>query len=202
MRGNIDVRLRQSMLTDNDARALGLPAPRGALITAVGKGSSADAAGLRPGDVVVELFGKPVANTDEVLTRVFSATPGVLARAVVIRDGRPRPIDVTIEAMPIPLSPRLHRAEDDGRRLGLTFGDLISEEYGPGDGAIVERVEAGSAAGLSGLEPGDVIRKINQHTIRSAADARRELQRISVGNTMFLLITRDDDEQIIVMERE
>jgi serine protease Do len=202
VRGNIDVRLRQSMLTDNDARALGLPAPRGALITAVGKGSSADAAGLRAGDVVVELFGRPVANTDEALTRVFAATPGVLARAVVIRDGRPRPIDVTIEAMPIPLSPRLYRAEDDGRRLGITFGDLISEEHGPGDGAIVERIEAGSAAGGAGLEPGDVIRKINQHTIRSAADARRELQRISVGNTMFLLITRDDEEQIIVMERE
>jgi len=202
VRGNIDMRLRQAMLSDSDARALGLPAPRGALITAVGKGSSADAAGLRPGDVVVELFGEPVANADEVLTRVLSATPGVLAHAVVIRDGRPRRVDVTIEAMPIPLSPRPRRAEDDGRRLGITFGDLSSAEHGSVDGSIVERIEADSAAAGSDLEPGDVIRKINQHTIHSAAEARREFQRIPVGSTMFLLITRDDEEQIVVMERE
>jgi S1-C subfamily serine protease len=196
VRGSLNLRLRHATLTDNDARALGLPAARGALITAVTKGSSADAAGLRPGDVIVELLGQPVATADDVLTRVSSARPGERARAVVIRDGRARAIDVTVEALPLPLSHRKRHDIDDLSHLGLTFGDLGSE------GPIVERVEPGSAAETAGLEPGDVIRKINQHTIRTAAEARRELQRIPAGSTVFLLICRDDEEQIVEMDTE
>lgn len=202
VRGNIDMRLRHAMLTDNDARALGLPAARGALIMAVTKGSSADVAGLQPGDVVVELFGEPVNTADDVLTHMFSATPGVRAHAVVIRNGRSHPIDVTVEALPIRLSPKPRHANDESSRLGITFGNLGAEEHGSADGPIVERVEAGSAADAAGLEPGDVVRKINQQTIRTAAEARRELQRISVGSTVFLLICRDDAEQLVEMNRQ
>jgi S1-C subfamily serine protease len=196
VRGSLNLRLRHAMLTDNDARALGLPAPRGALITAVTKGSAADVAGFRPGDVIVELLGQPVLTADDVLTRVSSATPGERAHAVVLREGRARAIDVTIEALPLALPHRkLHRTGDVSH-LGLALGDLGS------DSPIVERVEPGSVAEMAGLEPGDVIRKINQHTIRTAAEARRELQRIPAGSTVFLLICRDDEEQLVEMDTE
>ena len=66
----------------------------------------------------------------------------------------------------------------------------------------MERVEAGSAADAAGLEPGDVVRKINQQTIRTAAEARRQLQRIPVGSPVFLLICRDDEEQLVEMDRQ
>jgi serine protease Do len=201
IRGNIAVRLRHATLTDNDALALGLPAARGALVMAVTKGSSADAAGLQPGDVVVELFGEPVNSADDVLTRVFAAAPGVRAHAVVIRDGRGRPIDVTIEALPIRLSPKSRHANDESR-LGITFGNLGAEEHELAEGPIVERVDAGSAADAAGLEPGDVVRKINQQTIRTAAEARRQLQRIPVGSPVFLLICRDDAEQLVEIDRQ
>jgi serine protease Do len=202
VRGNIAVRLRHAMLTDSDARVLGLPAPGGALITSVAKGSSADVAGLRAGDVIVELLGQPVITSDDVLTRVLSATPGVRAHGLVIRDGRPHAIDVTIETLPISRPPKRHHVNSDGSRLGITFGDLDSEEQGPADGPIVERVDAGSAADMAGLESGDVVRKINQQTIRTAADARRELQRVPVGSTVFLLICRDDAEQVVEIDGE
>jgi len=120
----------------------------------------------------------------------------------VIRDGRPHAIDVTIESLPISRPPRRHHVNADDSRLGITFGDLDSEEQGPADGPIVERVDAGSAADMAGLESGDVVRKINQQTIRTAADARRELQRVPVGSTVFLLICRDDAEQVVEIDGE
>jgi serine protease Do len=200
IRGNLAVQLRHTTLTDEDAKALGLPDARGALITAVTRGSSAEVAGFLPGDVIVEFLGAPVASADDVLTRVSSATPGIRARAAVVRDGRTRGIDVTVEAFTIPSSPRKHRVPEEPC-FGLTFADLESES-GPADGSLVEGVERGSAAAAAGFEPGDVIRKINMHTIRTAADAQRELQRIPTGSTVFLLVRQDGEDRIVEMEKE
>lgn len=201
VRGSLAVHLRHATLTDNDARALGLPGARGALITAVAKGSSAAAAGFRPGDVIVEFLGAPVVTADDVLTRVSSATPGVRARASIIRDGHPRTIDVTVEALLLPSSQRVPHVAGDPRRFGLTLTDL-DPGTGLAEGSLVEGVEDGSAAAAAGIEPGDVIRKINTHTIRTAAEARGELQRIPTGSTVFLLVWQDGEERIVEMERE
>ena len=200
VRGSLAVQLRHATLTDTDATALGLPAARGALITTVAKGSSADAAGLRPGDVIVEFLGTPIATADDVLTRVSSTTPGVRARLCVIRDGRRRTFDVTVEELSVPSARKPH-PDENPRRFGLTFADL-EPGTGPAEGSLVEGVENGSAAAAAGIEPGDVIRKINTHTIRTAADARRELQRIPPGSAVFLLVRQDDEDRIVEMEKE
>jgi serine protease Do len=202
LRGNIGVRLRHATLTDNDARALGLSAPGGALITSVATGSSADVAGLRPGDVIVEFFGARVATADDVLTRVSSATPGIRARAVVVRDGRTHAMDVLVEPFPLPRSQRQHLGTDDPRRFGLALADLDSGLRGAVEGPIVERVEESSVAERAGIEAHDIIRKINQHTIRTAAEAQRELQRLPIGSPVFLLIWREGEEQIVEMDIE
>lgn len=199
VRGSLAVQFRHATLSDNDARALGLPRPGGALITAVARGTSADAAGFRPGDVIVEFLGAPVATADDVLTRISSATPGARARASVIRDGRAQTIDVTVEELPLPASQRKHHAAENPRRFGLTFAD---REPGAGQagGSLVAGVEDGTAAAVAGIEPGDIVRRINTQTIRTAAEARRELQRLPSGSTVFLLVWREGEEQIVEMD--
>jgi serine protease Do len=201
VRGSLAVQLRHTTLTDNDATALGLPGPRGALITAVARGSSADTAGFRPGDVIVEFLGAPVVTADDVLTRVSSVTPGVRARASVIRDGRTHTIDVSVEALPLPAPHTKRLSAEDPWRCGLTFAD-VEAGWGQAGGSLVVGVEDGSAASAAGIEQGDVIRKINTHTIRTAADARRELRRIPSGTTVFLLVWQEGEERIVELERE
>jgi len=202
VRGSMGVRLRHTTLTDHDAKALGLPGPRGALITSVVRGSSADVSGLRPGDVIVECFGAPVTAADDVLTQMSSATPGVRARVIVIRDGRTLAMDVTVEPLLPPQAQRQHHATDDPLRFGLKLGDLNSELRPPAEGPIVERVEDGSVAETAGIEPGDILRKINQHMVHTAAEAQRELQRLPIGSPVFLLIWREGDERIVEMDIE
>ena len=201
VRGSLAVQLRHATLTENDAKALDLPGPRGALITAVARGSSADAAGLRPGDVVVEFLGGPVVTADDVLTRVSSATPGVRAHASVIRGGHTRTLEVTIEELPLPSARQKPHTDENPRPFGLTFTDL-QPGTGPAEGSVVEGVENASAAAAAGIEPGDVVRRINTHRIRTAADARWELQRIPTGHTVFLLVWQDGEERIVAIERE
>jgi serine protease Do len=202
VRGHIGVRLRQSLITDNDAAALGLPAARGALITSVDEASSAAAAGFRPGDVIVEFLGIPIATADDLLTRVATARPGSHARAIVIRDGRTRAIDVDVEVLPLPTSPRRRLRAEGARNLGLTLGDVPRSARGPADGSRVERVEDGSVAANAGIEPGDIVRKVNRRTVHTAAEAVLELQRTPIGGTVFLLIWRDGHEQLVEMGTE
>jgi len=203
VRGTIGVRLRHTLITDNDARALGLPAARGALVTAVEKRSSGDAAGLRPGDVVVEFLGTPIDTADDLTTRVSSSPPGVRARAVVVRDGRMQSIDVNIRELPVPAPQKAHRPTANRiGDLGLTFVDPPPSALAPVDGAIVKRVERGSIAATADLEPGDVIRRINQQAVRTAAEAVYALQGIPAGSTVFLLICREGEDRLIELETE
>ena len=66
----------------------------------------------------------------------------------------------------------------------------------------MERVEDGSAAANAGIEPGDIVHKVNRHTVHTAAETRHELKRIPTGSAVFLLIWRDGDEQLVEMGTE
>jgi serine protease Do len=202
VRGHLGIRLRQSLITDHDAAALGLPEARGALITSVDKRTSADTAGFQPGDVIVEFLGAPIATADDVLTRISAARPGARARATVIRDGRRRAIDVEIEELPLAVSPPRDPRADATLDFGLSLGEVVRSARGPADGSLVERVADGSLAANAGIEPGDIVRKVNRHTVHTVAETLHELQRTRVGSPVFLLIWRDGDEQLVEMGTE
>ncbi len=69
------------------ARALGLPDARGLVVASVDAGSPAEAAGLRPYDVVVAIEGEPVATTSDVRQRLLDFRAGDTVRLRVVRDG-------------------------------------------------------------------------------------------------------------------
>ena len=85
----------------------GVKAERGVLITGVLQNGPAAQAGIRPGDVIVEVGGKPIANVSELLTQVAALKPGETARFRVLRRGDHVEVDVTPGLRPRP--PRIQR---------------------------------------------------------------------------------------------
>jgi len=85
-RGWIGVELRD--VTPLDAASLQLGAQRGALIAVVQRGGPADKAGVRPGDVAVEVQGKPVADATAVLNAIAALAPGEQAKMKLKRQGQ------------------------------------------------------------------------------------------------------------------
>jgi serine protease DegQ len=85
-RGWIGVELRD--VTPLDAASLQLGAQRGALIAVVQRGGPADRAGVRPGDVAVEVQGKPVADATAVLNAIAALAPGEQAKMKLKRQGQ------------------------------------------------------------------------------------------------------------------
>jgi serine protease Do len=191
VRGSLGVHPRMTLITEEDAKTLELPAAAGALIVSVDAGSSAEAAGVLAGDVIVEFNGTAINTADDVCARVSATPPGSRARIVLIRDGRKQALEVKVEPLASPSPADRHRQINPFESFDMTLEDA------PAGGALVSHVELGGLAERAGLESGDILRKVNTHAVRTAAEAVHALQRIPGRRTVFLLIYRDRAEQLI-----
>ena len=125
VRGSIGVQLRHAAAHRPRRQSAGAAACGGRLITSVEKRSPPTRPASRPGTSSSSSSGCRVASADDVLTRVSSATPGVRARAVVIRDGR---VHTRSTSSSSHCRSRAHSgsvfAIERSRRFGLTLADL------------------------------------------------------------------------------
>ena len=99
-RGWIGVEVRE--LTPALAESFRLPEARGALIAGVLKGGPADKAGIKPGDVLFELEGRPVPDPTAMLNLVAALEPGKPVRIRVKRQEKDLEATVTVGRRPKP----------------------------------------------------------------------------------------------------
>ncbi|KQW86837.1 trypsin-like peptidase domain-containing protein [Brevundimonas sp. Root1279] len=138
-------------LNPQRSRDFGLGIVRGAVIEDVAPGSSAEAAGLRRGDVVTRIQNRPVANAGTVAATIGIAEPGTELQVVYLRDGREGRATVTVEAQ--------------GDRPVITGADVVLARglstRAAADGLQVFAVEGGSPAAGAGFQAGDMIRSVD-----------------------------------------
>jgi len=99
-RGWIGVEVQE--ITPAVAESFGLASTRGALIAGVLRGGPADKAGVKPGDVLVEVEGRPVADPTSMLNLIAALPPGVSARMKMKRQGQDLDADITVGRRPKP----------------------------------------------------------------------------------------------------
>jgi serine protease DegQ len=87
-------------LTSEVARSLGVRATSGALLVRLLQGGPADRAGLRPGDVVTALEGKPVIDTRDLVEKTAGIKPGAQGEFTVLRDGKATTLRVEVGRRP------------------------------------------------------------------------------------------------------
>jgi serine protease Do len=179
---------RMQEVTADLADSLGLDAPRGALITEIAPGSSAEKAGLRPGDVILRADGFAIQQPSAFDFRIATKAVGSSVELGYFRGGGEATARITLEAPP-------HAGEtifvDGNTRFRGTTVETLSpasaQELGmPFDarGVIVREVVPGSPADQMGLRPGDIILSLNGRDIESAetfadiADGRPEAWQI------------------------
>ncbi|HMZ84393.1 MAG TPA: DegQ family serine endoprotease [Rhodocyclaceae bacterium] len=180
-------------VTKELAESFGLGKAEGALVGSVENGSPAEKAGIQPGDVIVGVNGKPVAESADLPRIIGNMSPGDVAKIKVIRQGSGRELSVKLiemnpEKMASAAEPDKKPASD---KLGLAVRPLQPQEknkLGIAGGLVVEDV-AGPAA-RAGIQPGDVIVGLNSQPITDVEAFAKMVE--ASGNRLALLVQRGD----------
>lgn len=141
-------------LSQQMAKALGMDAPRGALVTRVLPGSGAAAAGVQTGDVVLAANGQRIDSAEALHNYEGLQDVGGAITLDVRRDGKPLTLKAVLKAQPKAVTGDTL----DPRLAGATFADLPESLRQSGiNGVLVSEVARGSRAASNGLATGDVV---------------------------------------------
>ncbi|SFS31302.1 trypsin-like peptidase domain-containing protein [Brevundimonas viscosa] len=138
-------------LNPERSRDFGLGFVRGAVVEDVAPGSSAEAAGLRRGDIITRIQNRLVSNAGTVAATIGIAAPGSTLEVVYLRDGREGRAALRVD-------PDSERAVAVGAEAAVARGITVRLTA---DGLQVAAVEGGSPAAAAGLLAGDVLERID-----------------------------------------
>jgi serine protease Do len=187
-------------VTPDNAKFFQMNKAEGALISQVEPDAPGAKAGLRTGDVITELDGKPVTDAGQLQMTVGQKRPGETIHLQVMRDSKPTSVAVKLEALGGGRGTETAGGEHGKGRWGLSLGDLTpdvrnelqgqeqAQGQGPVHGAIVEDVQPGSPADNAGLQRGDVIMEVNRHSVKSASEVAQALSGVASGQDALVLV--------------
>jgi len=191
-RGRIGVQIQE--VNAQFADAFGLDRPRGALVTQVISDGPAAKAGIRTGDVILSVDGKPVERSTQLPSVISAIKPGNTAKVEVWRDRSSKPLNVKVDEFPeenLRVANRnIEEPAAKADKLGLSVRPLGADERKNAETEgylLVEDVDGPAAA--AGVRPGDVILGVNGKSVKSIADLRNATA--SGSKTVAILLERD-----------
>src|SRR5213594_2091032 len=196
-------------VTDQLAGSFGVKEREGVLVAEVMKGSPADAAGLKAGDVVVDLSGTPIKEVPDLQQRIASIRPGQTMKLTVIRDKKPVSVTVKIGEMPAdePLVAEAPGNDEWGLNVESLTGDAaLRLDLPVSRGLLVTDVLPGSPAEKAGLRRGDVILEISRRSADEPATLFKALSALKPGESILIYVHRaggsgSGANQYLTMER-
>jgi Do/DeqQ family serine protease len=182
-------------MTPDLAKSFGLKENEGVLISQVMKGSPAEKAGLKEGDVILEMDGQKFDDHRQ-LQRMIGETPvGKTLEFTVIRDQKRLTVKVTIGEMPS--EEKVAKATEQKSDLGINVQKLtpqLAERLGlpEAKGVLVSKVDQRSPAARAGLRKGDVIIEFNREPIEDISNFQTAVKKISKGDQVMLRVIRGE----------
>jgi serine protease Do len=190
------------------AEGLGLAGEGGSLVANVEPDSPAAKAGLRPGDVVLAVNGKPLENVKALARAVADTRPGSTLTFQVNREQKTRDLKVVIGT-----PPGAGQVASTGEpaeagttpRLGLALAPLTPEtraHYGIDkgrEGVVVARVERDSPAAKAGIRPGSLISMVGQQPVSAPEDVVKAVADAAASKrpSVLLLVEIDGEKSFV-----
>jgi Do/DeqQ family serine protease len=165
-------------ITPEEARRTGLRASRGALVARVIPGSPAQAAGLRTGDIITAVAGRPVDSREAFSTLTATVAAGQPLPLTIARDGNTQSISVRPSEAPNDLGLRILR-----EIAGLRVIDQNRT-------VVIDEIANGSRSENIGLSRGDVIVGVNGVEVSSVKDLNQALTQSAERSSIVLQVAR------------
>lgn len=190
-RGYLGVTIQD--LTAELAKSFGLNDTKGVLVSQVMPDTPAEKAGMKQGDVIVSLDGKPVDTSASLRNEVAMTVPGTAIKVGVIRDGKKMTLNVKVEKMSEDML--TSSRSEDLSNLGMSVATLnndLAKQYGfeNESGVVVTGVDQGSLAARTGIRPGMLIKEIDRKPVKNVKEFEDALKK--GGKKPVLLFIKDN----------
>ena len=192
-------------VTSDIAETLNIPRPYGVLINKVFPGGPADAAGIRVGEVVLEVQGREINDLDSLNYRMATLAVGGEASLTMWRRGRKTPIKIKLVAPPEDPPRDINDLSGSHPLSGATVANMspaLADELGlklPEHGVIILRLSTGSSASRLRFRAGDMLEVINGETIQSAKHLKELLE--NPANRWRITVKRNGKTHHMVVNR-
>ncbi len=181
-------------LTPELAASLGVaPATHGAVVVEVARGSPADTAGVRTGDVVMAVNGRAVRSSSDLRNQIGLAAAGTDVELKLLREGREQMVRLRVEALRATSS---RQGEPVAEVRGLTIAN--AERNGRPEAVAVVTVEPNSPAWGHGLRKGDLIVAVNRQKVRSTSEL---LVALRTEGALALTVVRGETNFAVVLRK-
>lgn len=179
------------------AKALGLERPQGALVGEVEANGPAAKAGLKAGDLIVEVNGANVARSEDLPKIVAAHPPSSKVTIKVLRQRAEKVFDVTLGELAGPdASEAPPSSSEQAEQAGL--GIQISDAP---EGGVVVRGVAPDGAASGTLFPGDIIVEANRRPVANSEELIREVRATASGQPLLLKVKREGKTRFVAVEK-
>jgi len=167
-----------------------LPVDYGALITEIMAGSPAKNRGLKRGDIITELNKNKIKSSGDYYNQLSQYTANEMIHLVFFRKGKRKKIDIKPAIFPPDLALTLaferlgFRVEELNRSLAIKY--RLKEK----EGLVIVDIKKDSQADSIGLEPGDLVRGINDVSVTTKEDFKKAVIRYRLKERITVLIQR------------
>jgi serine protease Do len=183
-------------LTPELAESLGATATKGVVVSDVIPDSPAEKGGLKRGDIVQSLNGKPIDSANMLSRSVAALAPESAVTLEIIRDSKPVTVKLTIGTMPEETPEKKAVGPKTESAWGITVQNLtpeLAQKFGVDEkegGVVISELEQGTPAAEAKLRPGDIIKEVNRQKIQNARDWKQTTEKMKKGEPLLLLVKR------------
>ncbi len=187
-------------MTRDMLRFFHLDRVRGVVVVRVMNGSPGAKAGLKQGDVILSLENNEISDKSDYSERISTYPVGNTMRLKILRDGEERSASLKVSFLPVE-----QVAEYTRIWLGLNVSAIeksLSRRYRltTDQGVVVTGVTPSSAGGKIGIQPGDVIRQVNQARIKNEQDFKTAMVEAAGRDSVLLLVQRGQNGYYVTLE--
>jgi len=183
-------------VTPTMAKAFGEKEAKGVVVGDVTASSPAQEAGVQRGDIIQELNGKPVADSNQLRMTISMMEPGTTVNLKLIRNGSPRELPVKLAEMPTETA-KVKTGEEGVEKAmdGVEVSNLnpqISEQLNlppSTKGVVVTDVDPASKMAEAGLQKGDVIEEVNHQPVKNVSEFQSAVRK--GGSDPLFLVNRE-----------
>lgn len=175
----------------------------GIFVSAVEPGGPADKGGIKEGDVITALDGKPISHGEELMDHVADSAVGETMKVTVLRNGKTENLSVVIgdrnkvfaSRIGGPTSEPSEQGEGTQVKFGMTVQNLNESlrenlSYKGPAGVLITQIEPDTFADDAGLQANDIITQINRQPVTSKEELVKIQSTLKPGQAVMFRVMR------------